>query len=192
VDRLACLFVDYAEHGLKLLADCFVRLPPGQRLGHGIHGCDAATLRLAAKQALQHPAVHFTGQQALAIGRGFEDYVRRSELTVWACSILPAHVHLVIARPRLLIEQVVLQLKCSAIRQLLDEQLHPFAHLAAADGTVPTCWAERLWKVFLNTEASILEEIQYVENNPVKEGKRRQRWPFVFPYPQRNNINFKK
>src|SRR3954464_13892406 len=54
--------------------------------------------REAAKEALLHPAVHFTGVQALAIGKGFAESARRGGVAVWACSILPEHVHLVIAR----------------------------------------------------------------------------------------------
>src|SRR5947209_14268728 len=57
-------------------------------------------LRLAAKQALKYPAVHFTGQQARAIGQAFGDFARRAGVVVWACAILPEHVHLVLARHR--------------------------------------------------------------------------------------------
>src|SRR5262245_51104378 len=52
--------------------------------------------RLAAKTALQRPAVTFTGEQARAVGRGFANYVAKSGLVVWACAILPDHVHLVV------------------------------------------------------------------------------------------------
>src|SRR3982751_5843024 len=50
--------------------------------------------RRAAKEALARRPVEFTGVQARAVARGFAQYVRRAELVVWACSILPAHVHL--------------------------------------------------------------------------------------------------
>ena len=35
-------------------------------------------LRLAAKKALKHPAVEFTGIQARAIGEGFANYCKKS------------------------------------------------------------------------------------------------------------------
>src|SRR5215468_7580043 len=54
--------------------------------------------RLVAKEALKHPPVQFSGVQARAVARGFQEYVRNSGLVVWACSILPEHVHVVIAR----------------------------------------------------------------------------------------------
>ena len=58
-------------------------------------------LRLAAKRALKCAPVHFTGRQARAVGRGFASYVAKAGVMVWACSILPEHAHLVIARHRL-------------------------------------------------------------------------------------------
>src|SRR5690349_1530883 len=55
-------------------------------------------LRLEAKKALVRKAVEFTGIQARAIGRGFATYAKRSGITIHACSILPTHVHMMIAR----------------------------------------------------------------------------------------------
>src|SRR5436309_10797776 len=56
------------------------------------------SLRLAAKTALKRPPVQFSGIQARAVGRGFANSVQRGGLIVWACSLLPEHVHLVIGR----------------------------------------------------------------------------------------------
>ena len=70
--------------------------------------------RLAAKQALKRPPVQFSGVQARAVARGFAAYVERSQLAVWACAILPDHVHLVTGQPRIAVEQLVIQLKGAA------------------------------------------------------------------------------
>src|SRR5881275_2361378 len=43
-------------------------------------------MRLAAKQALLHPPVSFSGLQARAVARGFAECSRRGGLRVWACS----------------------------------------------------------------------------------------------------------
>src|SRR5262249_25121128 len=96
-------------------------------------------LRLAAKQSLQHPAVQFTGLQARAIGEAFANYTRRSELVIRACAILPEHVHLVVDRFRISIEQIVIQLKRDATEELLRQNLHPFGNKRLADGQVPKC-----------------------------------------------------
>jgi hypothetical protein len=62
--------------------------------------------RAAAISALRFPPVVMTGLQARAAGVGFGNAVRKSGLTVWACSILPEHVHMVVARHRYRVEQV--------------------------------------------------------------------------------------
>src|SRR5205814_4571270 len=120
--------------------------------------------------------------QAGARGWGFADYGGKSGLRVWACSILPEHVRLVVGRSRLTIEQVVIQLKGDATGRLVGEGVHPFGHLAAPGGRPPKCWGRGEWKVYLDDPADVRRAIRYVENNPMKEGKPPQRWPFVVPY----------
>ena len=138
--------------------------------------------RLAAKQALIRPPVEFTGIQARAIARGFEEYVSTSGLAIWACAILPDHVHLVTRRCDLPIETVVIQLKGEATKRLDAEEVHPFGHTSDARGRRPKCFARGEWKVFLDTPDDIRRSIAYVEGNPIKEGKKAQRWSFVTPY----------
>ncbi len=141
-----------------------------------------ASLRKAAKQALQRPPVHFTGLQARSVGMGFGNSIRGGRLMVWACSILPDHVHLVIARGRYTIEIIANLLKGAATKQLVADGLHPFQHLLNEHGRVPHCWVRGHWKVYLNSLEDILRAIAYVESNPLKEGKRKQRWSFVTPF----------
>ena len=50
-------------------------------------------LRRAAK-SLKYPPVRFTGNQALAIAKGFAKAIRESGYIVVACSIMPDHVHM--------------------------------------------------------------------------------------------------
>ena len=138
-------------------------------------------LRRAAKGALRLPPVQLTGLQARAVARGFANSARRGSVRVLACSILPEHVHLVIARHTCKVEQIVTLLKQAATQQLLRENLHPFGAHRTAQGRVPRCWARREWKVFLNSAADVRRAIRYVEENPVKEGKQAQRWKFITP-----------
>jgi REP element-mobilizing transposase RayT len=136
-------------------------------------------LRLAAKEALRYPPVQFTGVQARAIGRAFAESVRKGGVTVWACSILPEHVHLVTARHRCKVEQLVNFLKAAATKALVAEGLHPFADRRTVDGAIPKCWGRGGWKVYLDSVEDLQRAIGYVEANPLKEGKPSQRWPFV-------------
>lgn len=136
--------------------------------------------RQQAKQALKHPPVSFSGRQALSVSVGFRNAIARSGYCFYACSILPEHVHAVLARSRYHIEYVVGQLKGEATKQLKRDGLHPFGQLADP----PSPWGRNCWKVYLNTEAAIRRAIRYVEQNPVKEGKPLQHWSFATPLAQ--------
>ena len=136
--------------------------------------------REEARAALKYPPVQFNGVQARAIARGFAEYVNRSNLLVWACAILPEHVHMVVARSGRKIESIANQLKGAATRQIIDEAIHPLAaHQKPQSRRPPKMWARGQWKVFLDSVEDICRAIRYVEENPLKEGKKRQRWSFV-------------
>ena len=137
--------------------------------------------RLAAKRSLKYPPVQFSGLQALTVGKGFATARHKSGLTLWACSILSEHVHAVIARHRFKVEYIVGLLKGEATKQLKRDNVHPLAAHADEEG-IPTPWAERCWKVFLDSEDAIGRAIRYVNENPLKECKPKQTWSFVTPF----------
>jgi REP element-mobilizing transposase RayT len=143
-------------------------------------------LRLAAKKALRHPEVRLTGRQALSVAKGFRSVIVRAGCEVHACTVLPGHVHLVIGKLRYPVERFVNLLKGGATRQLIADGLHPFMDRAEMS-EVPTIWGRGLRKVFLNSEQEVRQRIKYVENNPLKEGKPRQRWSFVVPFQPQNS-----
>jgi REP element-mobilizing transposase RayT len=140
------------------------------------------SLRLRTKQALKYPPVEFHGVQAQTVARGFAEAMSTASYVMHACSILPAHVHMVIARHQRRVEQIAGHLKAMATRALDAEQLHPFSNERGADGRCQSPWAERCWKVFLDSSRDVRRAIKYVEENPLKEGKRAQRWSMVTPY----------
>lgn len=135
--------------------------------------------REAARLALRYPPVSIDGRQALAIANGFADKVRQSNYTIWACSILPEHTHLVIARHTYKVEQIANLLKGASTSRIIEEGRHPLARYAEEGKRPPRMWAAREWKVFLDSEETIDNAIRYVEENPEKEGKPRQTWSFV-------------
>jgi len=145
------------------------------------HRSHDTSLRLKAKRAIQYPPVCFTSAQAKVIGEAFGQYSVNSGLVIRACAILREHVHIVVDRFRFDIEQIVIQLKGDATEELLRQKLHPFGHLHLLNGKIPKCWARGEWKCFINSEEDFLHAIQYVDDNPVKEGNPKQRWSFVRP-----------
>jgi REP element-mobilizing transposase RayT len=141
-----------------------------------------AELRRAAKRALKYPPVLFTGEQARAIAWGFADAIAEAGYVIYACAIMPDHVHLVVARHARKIETVTAHLKAKATMRLTAESLHPLAAHPQKNGSFPSPWAARGWSVYLDSVEDILRAIPYVENNPTREGLPRQKWSLVTPY----------
>ncbi len=138
--------------------------------------------REAARKALTYPPVAFSDEQIAAIAEGFARRASKSNYTVWACAILPEHTHLVLARHIFIVEKLANQLKGAATRTLLENNIHPLAHLSRTEKRLPRMWAENQWKVYLDSEQAIENAIHYVEDNPMKEGLPKQDWPFVQPF----------
>jgi len=130
--------------------------------------------RQAAKEVLKFPPVVFTGHQAVAVAAGFQESSVESGYTLFACAILPEHVHLVIGRQEREIKRVVGHLKGRATQRLKTS-----GHWTNAERPV---WSRGCWTVFLNSPDDVWRAIRYVEENPSKEGKRRQHWSCVTPY----------
>ena len=136
-----------------------------------------------ALTALDYDPVEFTGVQCRAIGEGFDAEARRCGYTIWACAILPTHTHLVVARHTYKAEQIMNRLKGAATTRLVEEGLHPFQQFQdPVSGRVPRCFSQGGWKVYLDSPEDIVRSIGYVEKNPEKEGKPRQRWKCVTAY----------
>ena len=141
-----------------------------------------ALWRADALRALAYPPVSLNGEQARAVGEGFAKFSTKSQLGIWACSILPEHVHLVLGRHRYKMEIAANLLKGAATKHLNDVGLHPMSVHKHADGRVPHMWAKQQWIAYLDCEQSIENAIRYVEASPVREGKRPQMWNCVIPF----------
>lgn len=141
-------------------------------------------LKRQMQESLKYPVVLFNGLQARAVARGFAQQVRKSEYSVYACAILNDHAHLVVGRHSYDVVQVVNLLKGAASRQLQAEGIHPLQGFPRPNGALPSPWASKCWKVFLDDEEDVRRAIAYTENNPVKENKRLQKWSFVAPFGQ--------
>jgi REP element-mobilizing transposase RayT len=138
--------------------------------------------RATALAALKYPPVVLTGVQARAIARGFADYAGKAKLSILVCAILPQHVHLVLTRHRLHVEQLINQLKGAATRQLIEEHLHPLERHQGTMSRPPKAFARGQWKVFLDTASDVERSIGYVDGNPQREHLPLQRWWFVRPF----------
>ena len=138
--------------------------------------------RRAAQRALKYPPVHLNGLQARAVACGVEKAAEIRHAALWACCVLSEHAHLVVARSEWSIEQVVAEIKQRATLRLGEEQRHPMEHHREPSGRRHSPWARGFWVVYLDDESRVERAIQYVEQNPLKEGKPQQHWEFVTPY----------
>lgn len=127
--------------------------------------------RLAAKQALAHEPVQFTGEQARAIALGFYHAAYESNYVFWALAVMKDHVHVAMAAHEKPAEVICRHLKARATRMLNQQKLNPLKARSP--------WSRGAWHVYLDTTEQVARCIEYVENNPVKAGLPRQRWSFV-------------
>jgi REP element-mobilizing transposase RayT len=149
------------------------------------HKLDVEKLNLwkfLARTSLKYPAVSLTGRQALEVVRGFSEFVHCNRLTMWALAILPEHLHMVLGRHRYKIEYACNLLKGAATRQLIQAGLHPFSEYRDENGRLPCMWNSKQWIKYLDSEEAVYNAIRYVEENPVKEGKKKQNWSCVTPF----------
>jgi hypothetical protein len=112
--------------------------------------------RLREKEALTYPLVEFEGHQALSIAHGFGRMIAKAGYQCLACSILPAHVHMVLGRYHYKVETMVRLLKAAATTELIKGGRHPLAGYPNADGSLPCPWTRKQWKVFLDHDDDIL------------------------------------
>ena len=136
-------------------------------------------LRLEAKSALKHSPVVIDGRQALGIAKGFAKAAQKSGDVIYALAILPDHIHIILGRHSYPVEQVVRRLKQFAGLQLKDDRIHPFASFLGRRGALPSVFSGSLWKCFIDNEEYFSRAVEYVHENPLKEGKKRQHWSFV-------------
>lgn len=147
-------------------------------LAHDEH---SVQLRFAAKEALKYPPVRFNEEQVRAVGAGFGQYLQKSDWPVWACAILPDHVHMVVGEHRLSYSQLAVQLKGEAVKMLVAQGCHPMACYAEG-GNLPKVFARGEWMVHLHREGQVHHAIDYTQDNLSREGLPAQRWDFVVPY----------
>ena len=143
---------------------------------------DHREIRRLARESLKYPYVELTGLQALSVGKGFANELRQYGGALHACTILENHFHVVTPRHRYDVRRFAGRLKGAATKQLRADGIHPLQDYPLPDGSLPSPWARLPWVVYLWTEEDMRRAIEYVEKNPVRQGKPRQRWSFVTPY----------
>jgi len=126
-----------------------------------------------AEERLQHALVEFSEQDIDQIAAPFADTIARNRYTCWACAIMPDHVHVLIRKHRDKAEQMIAKLEGDSRQRLIALGRRHAEH---------PVWGGPGWKVFLDHPDEVRRTIRYIESNPVKLGRPRQRWAFAKPY----------
>lgn len=132
-----------------------------------------------AEPLLDHPVVWFTDEMRRVISDAVKRIAEERGYTIWAWAVCSNHAHGVVRSHRDHAE-VIWQHLADASRDGLRN-----AGLVAPDHPV---WSHRPYKVYLYTDAEVVDRIAYTETNPLKEGLPRQHWDFVKPHPKRRAI----
>lgn len=133
-----------------------------------------AAKRRAAKAALKHPPMRLDGKMAKTVGTA----VGGLGLDIHALAVMPDHVHAVLGRGAVRVEQQVRRMKQAGTAALRN------AGLVDKDRPV---WVRSGWFVYLNDDAAVRRAVRYVEGNPARSGLRPQRWSCVSPWKGAEN-----
>ena len=126
-----------------------------------------------AQPLLDHETIWFDEPMRRAIAEGVEKALASSGYTLFAFAVCRNHAHGV-ARTHRDHSDVIWQRLANASRDALRD-----AGLVPANHPV---WSHRPYKVFKYTHPEVRSAIDYVNDNPVKEGLPRQHWDFVVPF----------
>jgi REP element-mobilizing transposase RayT len=126
-----------------------------------------------AEPLLNFPVFWLDDAKRQAIGDAFSKVVKDQGYTVWACAILKNHAHMVIRRHR---DDALAM--WNAFAEAARSHLREFAGIESAH----PIWSTRPYKVFLRTPDEVGGRIEYVNENPRKEGLSDQRYDFVQSY----------
>jgi REP element-mobilizing transposase RayT len=127
-----------------------------------------------AKPRIQHERIWFKEAHRQVIAQAFGEVTAERGYTVWACAILSNHAHMVVRTHRDRAEMIWSKFAERAVEALHRQNLVPHDH---------PIWSHRPYKVFLRSNNDVIGRINYVDENPIKEGLPPQAWPFVRAFP---------
>lgn len=136
-------------------------------------GRDIRAFYQQAPDRLKHELLRFSPNDFSCVADTFDQAISRGGYTCYALAVMPDHVHLVIRKHRdqaeVMIDNLQTSTRDAAIRMALRPADHPV-------------WSRGGYKVFLDGPDDVWRTIEYVQQNPVKQGLSKQVWSFITPY----------
>lgn len=140
-------------------------------------------IKRLATESLRYPHVVLNNAQIAAVGRGIaQEIERHTPATMYAFAQLRNHFHFVCGTCRYDIRRFEGRLKGAATRRLLEEGIHPLQKCADPTGTVPCCWSQKPWVVYLFNEDDMVRSINYTNDNLKRLQLPPQSHRFIVPY----------
>ena len=127
----------------------------------------------AFKAKLKHRPFWIDQHTRALIATAFQNVIDRRGYTVYACAICSNHAHAVVR---------VHRDDALAMWDAFAEESRTLLRSCGEIEADHPVWADRPYKVFLNSIQQVRTCIGYVQQNPVKEGLAPQAWPFVKVY----------
>ncbi len=129
----------------------------------------------AGEQMLEQPVLWFDEDSRDAIASGFERASVEQGYRIVACAVLRNHAYLVVQRHKHAHDVIWRTFAEYAKQSLASLRSIPEGHRV---------WGSRPYSKFLYTPDDVRGRIDYVNDNPEKEGLAAQRWGFVLKYPR--------
>ena len=123
-----------------------------------------------ANELLDHKPLWFRRAHRDAIANAVAQECRRRGYTCWAFAACSNHAHGVFRTHRDRAEAIWMNLANAIRNRLREMKLSPTEH---------PIWSHRPYKVFLYSYDDVHGRINYVDENPLKEGLAKQNWQFV-------------
>ena len=126
-----------------------------------------------APTRLQHELLLFDKHAIQLVAESFATTIHRNGWTVYACAIMPDHVHMLVRVHRDRAEKIIEKLQSDSRWYLREKGTRPKEH---------PVWGGPGWVVFQHSPDDIERTIRYITSNPIKQRLPEQSWPFVTPY----------
>jgi REP element-mobilizing transposase RayT len=126
-----------------------------------------------AQGKLKYPLLELELNDFAVLAQAFSEVMESERYTCYACAFMPDRVHLLIRKHKHLAEEMIEHLQNST-REAMQR--------SGARAPDHPLWGGPGWKVFLDMPDDIRRTIGYIEQNPVRIGRLKQRWDFVKAY----------
>jgi REP element-mobilizing transposase RayT len=122
---------------------------------------------------LKYQLLELEPTDVTVVADAFANVIATQNYTCYACAIMPDHVHVLIRKHKHDAEAIIENFQDASRLRVRNDQRRATDH---------PVWGGPGWRVFLDHPDEIRRTIGYIEQNPVKQRRPRQQWPFVVRY----------